>query len=270
MNAAVFICLEIAAISMLKNASPLQSIWVSRVSHRVMAGIWGGSETIKYYFSLKDINDSIAAENTYLKERLTEFEEMEKFAERDSIFREFPTFGDFEYIPASVIKISRNRQHNYFIINKGYEDGINAQSGVITAKGAIGIVDAVEKHYSYCISFMNPSSSISARLGKEGAVGPLIWNGISTDKAILKEIPLQSKFEPGDTVWTSGYSSIFPPDIPLGITGESKVVNGAVREIKVELFQDFSAVRYVSVVNNYGRDEIINLEQMELDSHNEN
>ena len=167
------------------------------------------------------------------------------------------------------MKISRNKQHNYFILDKGYEDGVQPQSGVITPSGIVGIIDAVDKHYSYGLSFMNTGISISARLGNEGAVGPLTWDGVSMDGAVLKEIPLQYKYAPGDTVWTSGYSSLFPPDIPLGIAGSSKVVNGAVNEIDVDLFQNFTALRYVTVVSNSGREEIMYLENLENQTEEE-
>ena len=89
----------------------------------------------------------------------------------------------------------------------------------------------------------------------------MCWDGRHNDSAVLKEIPLQYKFEPGDTVYTSGYSSIFPPDIPLGVTGERKIVNGATYEVSVELFVDFSALRYVTLVTNKELAEIESLEE---------
>jgi rod shape-determining protein MreC len=69
------------------------------------------------------------------------------------------------------------------------------------------------------------------------------------------------EFAQGDTVYTSGYSSIFPPDIPLGTAGEAKIVNGATYEIEVTLLEDFSALRYVTVVDNTGQNEIDSLEK---------
>ena len=77
----------------------------------------------------------------------------------------------------------------------------------------------------------------------------------------MREIPHHVVFSPGDTVFTSGYSSIFPPDIPVGITGESRIVNGSTYEIEVKLFEDFGALRYVIVVENMGRDEMNRLEK---------
>ena len=162
----------------------------------------------------------------------------------------------FDYIPAEVIKISRNKQHNYMILNKGYEDGIQEKSGIITRNGVVGIIDAVSAHHAYAFSFQNSDISISGRLGEEGATGLLVWDGIRSDGAVLQEIPLQFKYEVGDTVYTSGHSLVFPPDIPLGIAGDAKVINGATNEIRVDLFQDFTAIRYVTVVHNTAFEEV--------------
>ena len=104
--------------------------------------------------------------------------------------------------------------------------------------------------------------SISARIGKTGISGPMVWDGIHSNGALLKEIPLHFEIAAGDTVYTSGFSSIFPPDIPLGVAGESRIVNGATSEIKIRLFEDFSALRYVTIVENLGRNEMKTLEDM--------
>ena len=85
----------------------------------------------------------------------------------------------------------------------------------------------------------------------------MVWD--VKNGALLREIPLQYKFEPGDTVYTSGYSSIFPADIPLGTTGETKIVNGATYEVKIKLFQEYSALRYVTIVHNNNINEITDL-----------
>ena len=66
---------------------------------------------------------------------------------------------------------------------------------------------------------------------------------------------------PGDTVYTSGYSSIFPPDIPLGIVGQKRINNGSTAEYKVELFEDLSSLHSVTVVHNNAKKEIESLMQ---------
>ena len=67
-------------------------------------------------------------------------------------------------------------------------------------------------------------------------------------------------YNPGDTIYTSGYSAIFPPDIPLGVAGEAKVINGATNEIRVKLFQDHSALKYVTIIENTRIKEIEEIE----------
>lgn len=261
LTVAVFIILEVAAVLMLSHNNQIQRLWVARISHGFMARTWGATQSVSNYFSLKRQNDELALENDRLQKLVRGYE----MAARQADPASKPVLADdgFNYIPATIIKSSVNTQHNYLIIDKGSEDGVVRNSGVITPKGVIGIVDAVSSHYSYAISFLNTELFISARLGNSGAVGPLAWDGTSSDRAILKEIPLQFKFAPGDTVYTSGYSTIFPPDIPIGVAGDSKIINGATNEIEVDLFQNHKALKYVTIVSNARAAEIEAIEKQE-------
>ena len=257
-NAAIFIVLEVAALNMLSNNGPLQGMWFSRGAQNIMGAIWGGSQDVKDYFSLKKINDALSQENEALKMRLTELEAIASESGRDSLMK---YSDDYVFIPAEIVKISNNTQHNYIIVGKGSNDGVTEGAGVITGHGVIGVIDAVSPRFSYARSFKNHDMSISARLGREGSVGPLTWDGRSSSGAILSEIPHHVEFEMGDTVYTSGYSSIFPPDIPLGTIGRSKIVNGATYDIDVKLFEDYGALRYVMIVDNLGKEEMKQLEE---------
>ena len=261
-NTAVFILLEIAALGMLRHGDSLQDLFISRAAHGFLGYFWGLSESIADYASLRTENRHLAEEILRLTETITRLEEeAAAAAARDSADYTTAWRGKYEFIPAEVIKNSVNKQHNYLIIGKGSDDGVRPQTGIITSRGVIGIVDAVSRHYSYAISFLNSDSSISARIGKDGAAGPMAWDGKGSGNALLREIPLQVKFEEGDTVYTSGFSTIFPPDIPIGRITGSRIVNGATFEIKVSLFQDFSSVRHVCLVRNRDLDEIMSLEK---------
>ena len=252
--------LEIAALNMLRNNSTVQDVWFSKGMQAVSSTVWGFFQNTKQYFSLKKSNDALAQENYELRLRLAEIEA--RAGLENSAF-ELPAdnvAGNFRYIPANIVKISNNTHHNYLIIGKGSEDGVSEGAGVITGKRAIGVIDALRRNHSYARSVKNPAMNLSAGLGKEGAVGPMALDGFSSSRAILSEIPHHVEFEKGDTVYTSGYSSIFPPDIPLGTAGEAKIVNGATYDIEVTLFEDFGALRYVTIVENIGKEEIEKLE----------
>ena len=261
LNAAIFIILEIAALQLLTRNAELQRLWIARAAHGVMGTVWGGTQAVAGYFNLRKVNDDLARENFELRKELDSYRAAAHAERVDSMGITQGRFRGFDYIPAEVVKISRNKQHNYMILNKGYEDGIQEKSGIITGSGVVGIVDAVSAHYCYAFSFQNSDISISGRFGDEGATGLLVWDGVRSNGGILQEVPLQYKYAVGDTVYTSGHSMMFPPDIPLGVAGEARVINGATNEIKVDLFQDFTAIRYVTVVHNTAFDEVEEFEQ---------
>ena len=258
LGAAIFILLEVGALGMLKNSATLQNIWINRASHFIMGKLWSGGETVRNHFSLEKQNAALYEENFRLNEQLRAYRLAEE-AEKETGAVVTPSLR-FKYIPATVTKISRNSSHNYIILNKGSEDGVKPYSGIITSKGVVGIISAVDKHYSYGLTLMNTNVSVSSRVGETGTVGPLIWDGRHSNKALLKDLPLHYDMAIGDTVRTSGFSSIFPPDIPIGVTGQTTVADGSTNVTEVTLFEDFSTLRYVTVVENPERAEISDLE----------
>lgn len=261
-TAAIFIALEVAAVAMLTKSAPLQNIWINRASHRVMASLWGSGETLRNHFSMEKQNAILSEENARLNNILKYYEGQEDLLHEIDASSIIKAKG-FTYTPATIVKVSRNTAHNYIIINKGSDDGIVPHSGIITPQGVVGIVDAVDRHYSYGLTLMNNNVSVSSRVGDTGIVGPLIWDGRKSNGAILKDIPLHYTVQPGDTVYTSGFSIIFPPDIPIGIAGQSKIADGSSQQVAVTMFQDFSALRYVTIVENPDRSEIYELESKE-------
>lgn len=260
-TAAVFLALEAAAIAVLHYGNDLQKTWLSNAGHSVMAVLWGGGEKIRNYFSLAEKNDSLAAENARLAGQVRALESR-LASDREAFSGEVSgAAGRLRFTPAEIVKISNNRQHNYLIIDKGSADGVLDGAGIITEKGVVGIVERVGEHYSYGLSFRNYNINISARLGKEGPVGPMSWDGFRN--AVLEEIPHHLVEEIGDTVYTSGFSAIFPKDIPLGVTVGAKLKDGATYNLEVRLFEDFSCLKYVTAVSNPDRQEISELETEE-------
>jgi rod shape-determining protein MreC len=260
--AVVFILMELAALAMLHASSTLQDIWLNRISHRTMALLWRSGEAVRSQFRLDRMNRELQEENALLQERLRAYGRLETGAEElaHAAAREAESF---RYIPATVVKASRNRTRNYIILNKGSEDGVHPHSGIISDRGVVGIVEAVDMHYSYGLTLMNPGMSVGARVGRTEIVAPLSWDGRTTGGAVVRNLAPHYDIAPGDTVRTSGYSSIFPPGIPIGVTGQTRLVDGSTRQVDVALFQDFSTVRYVTVVENLARTELMELEAKE-------
>ncbi len=257
----LFIVIEAVCVTMIINDGIIQQYTIVEKLRSIQIVFWQMGSNIKAYSQLKSVNADLAnqnsalmAENIKLKEQISTIKGR-AISDSANLYLNADTSA-FTFQWAKVIKNTLNTQHNYLIIDKGTADGISEDMGVITANGVVGIVRAAGKRHSFVLSFLNNKQYISAKLGKENTFGPLSWNGDNTQYATLNEIPQHIIVTQGDTVYTSGYSSFFPADIPLGITESSEIVNGIHRSVKVKLLQDFRLLNYVIVVKNNNKDEI--------------
>lgn len=248
----LFILLEAVSVYMVCNNGIVQQYRLIGKLREVQGFFWERYAAINEYSSLREANSRMADENRCLMQRLYMLEEKIP-APQDTT--EYP----FSFITAKVIRNTVNSTHNYLIINKGSKDGVEADMGVITPNGAIGIISAVSSNYAYVLSFLNTGQQISAKIGKSNAFGPLGWDSQRPGMAILGEIPQHLEINIHDTVYTSGYSSFYPPDIPIGTVEGSKVVNGVHLSVDVKLLQEFRKLDYVMVVKDNNREEIENL-----------
>lgn len=260
-STATFILLEVAAIFSLRSSSELQNIWINRASHRVSGTIWKTGDNLRNYFSMKEKNRILQEENAILSAQLRHYKMLEE-ADSCQLALGAPVDG-FSYIFAKTERVSIGGQHNHIILNKGWEDGVRIHSGIITDRGVVGIIEATDRNHSYGRTLMNPNISVSVRLGHSDRVGPMVWDGRSTSEALVQGIPLSVKTTPGDTVWTSGYSSIFPSGISVGTVKGSSTRNGATMDVKVNLLMDFSSVDFVTIVYNEALEEINSIEKRE-------
>ncbi len=259
----LFMALEAICILLVVRNGIVQQYTVTDKLRSVQTFFWNTETNIQNYTKLREINADIVEQNSALmaeNARLRScINEIKGNLLTDSLERELQRDPAFTYDYAKVIKNRFNGSNNFIIINKGSNHGIKEDMGVITPTGVVGIVRAVGKKSAYILSSLNNKQHISAKLGKSNTIGTLSWNGNGLLDATLNDIPQHIPVEPGDTVYTSGYSSFFPADIPLGIAVSSKVVNGMHRSVKVKLLQDFSILDNVIIVKNNNFNEIESL-----------
>ena len=241
----------------LYNDSLIQRSWIAHGATVVKAKLWEGSFAVRSLLSLKEENARLEEERAYLLRELQKAGS-ESRTERESWIN---PRGNFSFLDAKVVTMSPGGQHNYMIIDRGYNDGVKEDDGLVTPRGAVGIVRSVSANYSYAISYVNANMVVSARIGHDGSVGAMSWSGTSSKKSYITGIPLHFRAEPGDTVYTSGFSSIFPPDIPVGTVVRSRVNDGSSADFEVDMFEDCLRLRHVTVVRNRDREEIESLEK---------
>lgn len=247
----VFIALEVISIIMIVQNSVLQRYMIMGGIRTSQVFIWERSEGLRDFFNLRSYNQALQEENAQLRAQLSRVQYLEETrAVTDS------TQGLYRWIPASIIKNIPNKQHNYLILNRGAKDGVEPEMGVVTHKAIVGVVGAVSENYCYVISFHNKTQKASAMISGTNDFGLLSWDGTDGRSATLSHVPLSSTGAIGDTVCTSGYSTIYPPDIPIGTVTDVDAVSGMYKDMKVDMFQDVRSLKYVYIVQRHHQDEI--------------
>jgi rod shape-determining protein MreC len=210
-------------------------------SNRLAANIISFSQGVREYFSLRRINADLAEENANLRSQL------ERYAAVDSLYTD--TTRRFDFVSAKVINNSVMMFKNYITVNKGSADGIKPGMAAISVKGAIGKVKSVSDHYAVLISLLNVDHQVSSSIKRTGHFGTAQWDGTDPRTINLNYIPRHVYPQVGDTVVTSGYNAVFPPDILVGIVSSVNLREEAqFWEIKVELAQDFGRLAFVEIV----------------------
>ncbi|MBK7344983.1 MAG: rod shape-determining protein MreC [Saprospiraceae bacterium] len=214
---------------------------------------------IRHYASMAEIADSLAEENALLYNRLySQLAITPRENEVDSLF------SPFEFIPARVIKNSINQPNNNLTLNKGELDGVKQGMGVVLPRGVLGIVRNTSPHFCRVLSLLNSQTYVGAAIRRNGAFGVVHWDGVSPAKVILEEIPKHLDILIGDTVVTSGHSSVFPPNLEIGKVISYYVPSGSNSyRIEVNLFVDLSRINRAYIVRNRYWDELQSLETTE-------
>jgi rod shape-determining protein MreC len=214
---------------------------------------------VAYLTSMQRVADSLAAENAQLYSRLYNQLASPAFAGIEDTL-----LSAFDFLPARIIKNSFHLPNNNLTLNKGEQDGVREGMGVMLPQGVLGIVRSTSPRFSRVISLLNSQSHISVASSRSGAFGSLTWDGRDPGIVILEEVPKHQDITLGDTIITSGFSAIFPRDIPIGTVQGFYVPPGSsTYRIEVRMFADLTRINQAYIIRNLHMDELQQLEQNE-------
>ena len=250
----LFLVLEVASLVLLFQYNSYQgSVWFS-TANAVNGRILAWDAEIESYFSLTKANEELTQRNLYLEQqvralssKITEITQDSGWTKRDQM----ALLKDYRLIPAKVVSSTLNRHDNLITIDKGYEDGVRKDMGVVCGNGVVGIVYLTSNHYSVVIPTLNTASNISCAIHGRGYFGYLRWTGGDTKTAYVDDIPRHAHFRLYENVETSGYSSVFPPGILVGrIQHVYNSADGVSYRLQIVLSTDFGTLRNVCVIDN--------------------
>jgi len=261
----LFVILEIISFSLIvNNGTDSQKTILFSSANNFTGYFMEKYNNMLQYWNLPDENEKLARENAQLKAQLRK----DKFNHKvdstmafDSIYEQ-----QYEYIPALVINNSVNLQNNYITLNRGNKHGIERNAGVISTDGIVGIVRNTSYRYSTVLSLLHREMKISGMIKRNNYYGSLVWKNNNPSNMTLEAIPKHADVQINDTIITSGYSSIFPKGLMIGIVDTSWIEAGSnFHTIDVRLSADLSKVRNVYVVKDYLKEEKLELEKQTVD-----
>ncbi len=265
----LFLILEVFSVLLMSNNKGYQRSVLLSSTNSFAGWLYEKSSLVNDFLKLEETNKVLVDENLFLKNRLVLLEgalsaytdsiENEKLI---SLKKHFPPEKNCRYISAKVIRNTIQFAENYLTLNKGSNDSIRPNMGVVSNNMVVGIVETVSPHFSKVISVLNPILLINTKFKKNNTFGSLKWDGKNYQYAKLNDIPRHIKVEKGDVLVTSGFAKTFPEGVTVGTVYDFELLESASSyDITVKLALDYRSLTNVQVIDFFNYEEQLELEK---------
>ncbi len=256
----LFLFLEIVCLILIINFNREQSKIFTATSNAFSGWMYNITNRVTRIRGISDELNKVTKNNAELFERL-EVSKFNNIIVSDTAYNQ-EYLPQYKYVEAEVVNNTTNRPNNYLTINRGKNHKIKKNCAVIGGNGIVGIVLASNEKYSIIMSLLHQQTKISVATKKAGFFGSLIWSGTNSTIMDVEAIPKHAAVEIGDTIVTSGYSSMFPKEIIVGVIDKIEEEKGSpFHKIKVKLSEDLNRIKHVYVVQNLFQDDQLQLEK---------
>ena len=261
----VFAVYAVISCVLLFGRNPYQRSVYFSSANRASVVVYDLQSEVTSYIGLRKANRDLLLRNGELElEVLNLREQLNKYrttAGSDTLPFD-SVLHDYDFIVARVINNSLAQINNYITINKGRADGVEPEMGVVNQNGVVGIINAVSEHRAVAISVLYLDILVSCKVEGRDYFGSLSWDAVNRRYAILEEMPRHVEFAQGDTIVTSGYSSVCPEGLMIGVVSDyKKQRDDNFYALRVALSPDFGNLGYVRVISNRMKEEQNRLEK---------
>ncbi|NQT96714.1 MAG: rod shape-determining protein MreC [Candidatus Marinimicrobia bacterium] len=197
--------------------------------------------------ALEGQNSELRERNIQLKLLLESMRHLEEENQQIRALLDFQRESHFTLVPATIHGKGITTTLSSFTIDVGYQDGIDINDPVVISEGVVGKTVLVGEHSSIVQLISDPDFRLSVRVVPYGAVGILSWSG--NNKCDVREVPKSARINIGDLVYTSSYSDIYPPKLPVGkVTAIYDERGSFQKRLTVETFYNIGTLQYVFVI----------------------
>ncbi|MDR1755884.1 MAG: rod shape-determining protein MreC [Culturomica sp.] len=263
----IFVLLEFVAFSLIVEHNRYQRTIFSTYTSTLFFNLSSQIKEIKEYFGLQQENQRLVEENTILKNKIEILiGRLEEVPEWDSL----PLAPNYYSYSGKAINATYNKTKNYITLNRGSDEGILQEMAVTSRDGVVGIIQNVSNHHSIVLPLINTNLRVSAKIRKNGYYGSLQWDGKDYRYSYLNDIPFHVNVEQGDTIVTSGFTSIFPEGEVIGFVETVDRETANFLTIKVALATDFRKLSDVYIIGHRRKEEKRELETVAYDQMQNN
>ena len=150
-------------------------------------------------------------------------------------------------ISAAVISRKTGSWWRQIILNKGSKDGVKIGSTVIGPGGLLGRVSSTSLFTSSVTLLTSPQSKVGVWIDRIQINGLLIGSGDDYPNLVLYSKGADIKV--GDFISSSPASTLFPPNIPIGIVQSVDEPLKAKKIAKISLLAKPHAIDWVQILN---------------------
>jgi rod shape-determining protein MreC len=256
----LFIALQLFCLYLIVQFNERQRNIFNHTSLLFSSAIENKYQSWAQYFQLKEEIDEIHQRNAELKTRLRQ---VRREGSTDAMLEDSLSAKPcFVYHSADIIRNQVSSRYNHLIINAGRNQGLKEGMAILCDRGIIGQTDYCTGQYCSVLPIINVQSAVSAMISGSDYFGQLTWDGRHVQRAQLEGVPKHAQFTVGDTLVSSGYSTVFPPGELIGTIRDFDVPQGSnFYYIVVDLFVDFPSLRQVYWVENKNQDEVLSIMQ---------
>ena len=200
--------------------------------------------------------DKLLKENEDLKTQLDTYRDEAERAEllegENSWLREqmglSERYASATFADAKITGRSSNSYSDSITLNRGSESGVKEGMAVVTAVGVVGYIKEVGLGYSRAVLLTDPTAAVGVYT-KDGYFGTVTGSVGARTSGLCTLERMTVKGLKGQTLYTTGYGGIFPPDLPVGVI-ESVSVDpyNQTYTYTVRPIVDFSTLRGVMIV----------------------
>ena len=227
----------------------------------VQSGYTGIVEGVKRF--LTNINDLFHTyeENKLLKQQMYNYEALEVYTnqleEQLASLEELQETGasltSYQTINATTVMRNVDQWHDFIVINKGSQQGIQANMAVLSKEGfLIGKVISVNELSAKVKLIKNQDfgSKVSAIIdGKDDSIGTVEGYDYIEDELVMTQVSKNVTVEQGDAVITSGLGGVYPRSLLIGYVDRVEVSkDGLTQTLYLKGEKNYNNMDYVIVV----------------------